>query len=130
MHAQYIAEGTVDAPLLLFGQVTTRDAAALTAALMPLAVGWRGSVALHRVAGWSRASGVRVDAISADRDLGCSHVESSDQHFRCAFQPATWDQIVSLLAPFASDGSDEIHAHQYLSERGPVTWMVSTDSTW
>ena len=130
MYGQYIADGDNDTPVLLLGEVTPSDAGALIAALEPLAAGRPASIALHELPAWHPDGTVRVDAVSTARDEGCAPLGSPPVQVRCAFRTGTWDQIIGLLAPFAAAGPDDGHRHQYLSHQGPVTWIVSTDSTW
>jgi|RhiMethySRZTD1v2_1073278.scaffolds.fasta_scaffold397433_1 hypothetical protein len=68
MYGQYIADGTVDASLLLLGEVTPSDAAALIAALGPLTAGCRERVAIHQLPGWAPQRTLRIDAFDTARD--------------------------------------------------------------
>ena len=130
MYGQYIEDATTDAPLLLLGDVTPSDAAALIAALEPLTARAGATVALHQLAEWHSRHAVRVEALSTTHDAGCALMASPPAHVRCGLRPGTWDQIVGLLAPFATGGAFDGHDHQYLNRLGPVVWIVSTDSTW
>lgn len=127
MRASYIPEGAADSPLLLFAEVSASDATTLTEALQPLASGARLSVLLHLLPAWDASSGIRVEALRADRDAGCSIIDQSSLHFRCALRATTWEEVIGLLAPFAEPSSD--HSHQYLNGDGPVTWFASTDTS-
>lgn len=129
MYGQYIADGTIDAPLLLIGDLSGANAAVLIDVFGRLASGQTDNVAVHRLPGWEPRDRLCLEAVAGDQDAGCAVAMGSDFQLRCGLRPRTWDQIVGLLEPFAR-GRASGHAHQYLSQHGSVTWIVSTDSAW
>ena len=73
---------------------------------------------------------VRLIARVALADVGChaGSPASGTSVVYCDLTPGTWEQVTGLLDPFSR--RQQMHAHQYLSEHGPITWIASTDSTW
>ncbi|HEV2179069.1 MAG TPA: hypothetical protein VGR59_02055 [Gemmatimonadaceae bacterium] len=129
VYGHYIADGIIDAPVLLIGSLTAANAAALIDAFGQLASGQTDRVAVHDLPGWESRDRLSLEAVAGAHDAGCARPLGSGIQLRCVLRPPTWDQIVGLLVPFAG-GGDTAHAHQHLSEHGPVTWIVSTDATW
>ena len=129
MYGQYIADGTIDAPLLLVGDFSAANAAVLIDVFGRLASGQTDSVAVHHLLGWEPRDRLSLEAVAAGQDAGCAFATGSDFQLRCLLRPRTWDQIVGLLAPFARSRTPG-HAHQYLSQHVSVTWIVSTEWTY
>jgi len=80
--------------------------------------------------GAANGNELRFVARVALKDAGC-HLGEDDTGtsvIYCDLTPSTWDEVTSLLEPFSR--RQATHAHQYLSEHGPITWIASTDSTW
>ena len=129
MFIEYFSADEVHGPVILLGDVSPSDATLLFNALGSLASGSAKKVAVDELPGLTRGSQlVTFEAHATDWDGGCRVVPATTGRFQCALKPGTWDQVASLIAPFAKprDG----HRHQYLSEEGPVTWIVSTDGAW
>ena len=62
----------------------------------------------------------------SDQDHG---VEVGDHSsLRCALTASRLEKVVGLLEPFAEPVSGDFF--QYLSEEGPVTWIISTSGDW
>jgi hypothetical protein len=128
MRTEYIADGVDQAPILFLSGVTKSDAAKLIDIFGPLASGERTSTVFPDPVRREPASALQLELIAAERDEGCT--PGSRDQLLCIRRPSTWEEIVGLLAPFAVTRSATAHSHQYLSEHGPITWIVSTDSSW
>ena len=129
MFLEYFSADVHHGPVVLLGNVSPSDAAILTTALRALASGAANKLVLEDLPGMQCGSRlVSFVAHGVDWDGGCRASPGTNGHFQCALKRLTWDQVAGLLEPFETPHGS--HAHQYLSEEGPVAWIVSNDSTW
>ncbi len=124
MRLQYIHDGVIDAPLLVFDGRDPRVVAALREALHP-EMG-RFPISLDELPGIEMVDAVRVTASIGDTDLGARRDE--DGRVSWVLTIEGWEQVVGLLAPFTTSLTG--NAFQYLSQEGPVTVIISTDGRW
>jgi hypothetical protein len=127
----FVGERAQDAPLIIARNLTPLGASQIAAALRPLSLGTVSTVDLSDLSDFASENIGTFSASAAARDYGLRPVPETENDFKCALKPSTWDEVIGLLEPFTSvrEGSTE-HAHAYLSKHGPVTWLVSTDSAW
>jgi hypothetical protein len=127
----FVGERAQDAPLIVARNLTPLGASQIAAALRPLSLGTVSTVDLSVLSDFASENIGTFSARAAARDYGLRPVPETENDFECSLKPSTWDEAIGLLEPFttAPEGST-VHAHAYLSRHGPVTWLVSTDSTW
>jgi hypothetical protein len=72
-------------------------------------------------------------------DSGVEPLDGSGRAFRCVLRPATWRRVSALLEPFErAQPTDNPRLRgltvgaqfQYLTETGPVEWIISTERGW
>jgi hypothetical protein len=120
-----------DAPLIVVRNLTSLGASQIAAAMRPLSLGTASAVDLSELPAFASENIGTFSANVATRDNGLRPVRGTDNDFECTLKPSTWGEVIGLLEPFTTEANGSIaHAHAYLSEHGPVTWLVSTDSTW
>jgi hypothetical protein len=67
-----------------------------------------------------------LEAVVGDQDLGIEPAAGRPRAFRCVLGPEGWERALDLLRPFA----EGCEGFQYLTERGSVEWIISTDGRW
>jgi hypothetical protein len=71
--------------------------------------------------------GSSLVATVGEANLGVEPVAGAGLHFRCVLTPAAWQRACGLLEPFLIGGRQ---GFQYLTEVGPVEWIISHDRGW
>lgn len=126
--------------LLAYGN-DPRDATVLRRAVEQLAASSEAhDVRIDKLPGFQPVDGCSLTASVGSVDSGVEQLDGSDRAFRCVLRPATWRHVSGLLETFEKT---EEPAHspyvaglrtgarfQYLSETGPVEWIVSTERGW
>lgn len=127
----FVGEEDQDAPLIIVRNLTPLGASQIAAALRPLSIGTVSAVDLSQLSAFASENIGRFSASAAPRDFGLRQVPGTENDFECALKPNTWDEVIGFLEPFTTE-TEHItgHAHAYLSQHGPVKWLVSTDSAW
>ena len=127
----FIGEAAQDAPLIIVRNLEPLGASQIAAAVRPLSLGTVPAVELSQLSAFASENISAFFASAARRDYGLRPVPGTENDFECAMKPTTWDEIIGLLEPFTTEAVvDTAHAHAYLSQHGPMKWIVSTDSTW
>jgi hypothetical protein len=127
----FVGERAQDAPIIIARNLTPGGASQIAAALHPLSLGTASTVDLSELSDFASENIGTFSVSAAARDYGLRPVPETENDFECALRPSTWDEVIGLLEPFTSAREvSTVHAHAYLSQHGPVTWLVSTDSTW
>lgn len=120
-----------DAPLIVVRNLTPLGASQIAAAVRPLSLGTASTVDLSELSAFASENIGTFSARVGARDSGLRSVPGTENDFECVLKPSTWDEVIGLLEPFTTEteGSPS-HAHAYLSQHGPIAWLVSTDSAW
>jgi hypothetical protein len=71
--------------------------------------------------------GSSLAATVGEADFGVELVAGAGRHFRCVLTPGAWRRVCGLLEPFLLAGGQ---GFQYLTEVGPVVWIISHDRGW
>jgi hypothetical protein len=101
----------------------------LRAALLTLVDSQSAETRVEELSGVDAVGGVSLAVAVSDHDHGVEVRNRSS--LRCALTAARWEDVVGLLEPFAEPVSGESgDFFQYLSEEGPVTWIISTSGEW
>jgi hypothetical protein len=124
MRLQYIHDGAVDCPLILFAGRDADTVVAIREALRGQSDGQ--PLSLHAVPGVEAVDGIRITASLGEADLGVRC--AGDRTFSWVMDSEGREQVIELLAPFSQrlGGS----AFQYLSREGPIAVVISTDGNW
>jgi hypothetical protein len=122
------SDSTVAAPVLLLINVSPADATRLTKELRTLSAATATPILV--APGSSDGPATCLIARVATTDSGCrfGETDAGARVLYCDLTPGTWDQVADLLEPLTEH--QPTHAHQYLSDQGPITWIASSDSTW
>lgn len=132
VHLEYFSDPqSLERPVLLIYGDNADGPALLRDALTPLIKGQIDHVQIDRLAGFQMTGGCSLTAEIGTSSLGVVPMEGGQRGFRCILEPAGWDHVVGLLEPFVTGGNmGGRHAHQYLTETGPIEWIISTDRSW
>jgi hypothetical protein len=126
-----VGEEAQDAPLIIVRNLSPLGASQIAEAIRPLSLGTASTVDLSELSAFASENVGTFAAIAAARDYGLRPVEGTENDFECALRPSTWEEVIGLLEPFTTEPEDNAsHAHAYLSQHGPIAWLVSTDSAW
>jgi hypothetical protein len=97
-------------------------------------------VRIDKLPGFQPVDGCSLTASVGSVDSGVAQLDGSDRAFRCVLRLVTWRRVSGLLAPFEKTvesarspylaGLRSGARFQYLSETGPVEWIVSTERSW
>ena len=140
MHLEYLEDAESQTPrvLLTYGD-DPRDATVLRRAAEVLAAGDEGhEVRVDQLPDFHAVDGCSLAASVGSVDAGVEPLDGSKRAFRCVLRPATWKLVSELLEPFESTANRRPPPHglkvdgrfQYLTETGPVEWIISTVRGW
>jgi len=127
----FVGEEAHGAPLIIVRNLTPLGASQMAAAIRPLSLGTASAVDLSQLSAFASENVGTFAARAAARDYGLRPVQGTESDFECALKPNAWDEVIGLLEPFTTETEGSAsHAHAYLSQHGPIAWLVSTDSAW
>jgi len=139
MHLEYLEDAESQTPrvLLAYGD-DPRDATVLRRAAEALAAAEEGhEVRVDQLPRFDAVDGCSLSASVGSVDAGVEPLDGSDRAFCCVLLPPTWKLVSELLEPFESadlppppEGLKVGARFQYLSETGPVKWIISTERGW
>jgi hypothetical protein len=88
-------------------------------------------VRLDQLAGFTGIDSCSLLAELGESNLGLRRVDGTDRGFRCVLHAAGWHRVSGLLEPFAAERPVVGRTRfQYLVEKGPIEWIVSTTRGW
>jgi hypothetical protein len=117
------------ARVLLMFDPAPADVDALGREVAALAAGRADhEVRIESLSGVSAVGGCSVICGVGDSDRGVHRVDAGRLAFSCVLTPSGWRRVVDLLEPFLADAKES--RFQFLSEHGPVTWIISTERGW
>jgi hypothetical protein len=122
---EFIAEGSRDCPLLLYG-----SAPEVVSALVRWLASDFKTLDLESFPGVEAVGGCRVAARMADRDLGVRQTDPTS--FLWELSRSGWDQVVGLMKPFAAPstpGDSQLY-FQWLDKLRDVSLIISTGRRW
>jgi hypothetical protein len=127
----FVGEEAQDTPLIIVRNLTPLGASQIAAAIRPLSLGTASAVDLSELSAFASENVGTFAARAAAQDYGLRPVQGTESDFECGLKPSTWDEVIGLLEPFTTETEGiASHAHAYLSQHGPISWLVSTDSVW
>ena len=85
-------------------------------------------VRIDKLPGFQPVEGCSLTASVGSVDSGVEKLEGSERAFRCVLRPATWRRVWGLLEPFEIEMGP--NGFQWLSEEGPIEWIISGDRGW
>lgn len=115
-------------PVVLAYGNETADAVVLRGAVDELASGKTHEVHIDQLPGFQSVDGCSLAASVGSADSGVEPLVGSDRAFRCVLRPGTWSRVSAQLEPF--EETKEANGCQYLSEEGPIEWIISRDRSW
>jgi hypothetical protein len=142
MRLEYLEDLESQSPrvLLAYGN-DPRDATVLRRAVEQLAASSEAhDVRIDTLPEFQPVDGCSLTASVGSVDSGVEQLDGSDRAFRCVLRPATWRRVSGLLEPFEKTEEPARSPYlaglrtgarfQFLSETGPVEWIVSTERSW
>lgn len=142
MRLEYLEDLESQSPrvLLAYGN-DPRDVTVLRRTVEQLAAGSEArDVRIDKLPGFQPVDGCSLTASVGSVDSGIAQLDGSDRAFRCVLRPETWRRVSGLLEPFEKTEEPARSQYlaglrtgarfQYLSETGPVEWIVSTERSW
>jgi len=126
--------------LLAYGD-DPRDATVLRRTVEQLAASSEAQdVRIDALSGFQAVDGCSLTASVGSADSGVEQLDGSDRAFRCVLRRETWRRVSGLLEPFETTEEPARSPYvaglrigaqfQYLSETGPVEWIISTERSW
>jgi hypothetical protein len=113
--------------LLAYGS-DARDAAVLRRTVEQLAASETYEVRVDQLPGFQGVDGCSLAASVGPVDSGVERLGGSDRAFRCVLSPAAWKRVWDLLEPFENNMNP--NGFQFLSDEGPIEWIISGDRGW
>jgi hypothetical protein len=142
VHLDYFErDGGMPRPVLLAYGNDPRDTTVPRRAVEQLAVSSAAhDVRIDKLPGFQPVDGCSLTASVGSVDSGVEQRDGSDRAFRCVLGPATWRHVSGLLETFELTKEPARSPHvaglrigarfQYLSDTGPVEWIISTERSW
>jgi hypothetical protein len=130
MRLEYLEDLESQSPrvLLAYGD-DPRDATVLRRTVEQLAASSEAhDVRIDKLPGFQPVDGCSLTASVGSVDSGVEQLDGSDRAFLCALSPAAWKRVSGLLEPFENDMRPGVF--QWLSEEGPIEWIISGDRGW
>jgi hypothetical protein len=129
MRLEYLEDPDSQRPpvLLAYGN-DPAEAVVLRRTVEQLAAGNNREVRVDQLPGFQGVDGCSLVASVGSADSGVEPVEGSDRAFLCALSAAGWERVSGLLEPFGNDIKP--NRFQYLSEEGPIEWIISGHRGW
>ena len=88
-------------------------------------------VQIDELAGFHGVDGCSLCAEVGPASIGLTPIDSSRPAFRCVLDRADWHRVVGLLEPFVDPvEAPNRNGFQYLSESGPIGWIISMSRGW
>ncbi|NIP37737.1 MAG: hypothetical protein GWO07_01570 [Candidatus Dadabacteria bacterium] len=125
MKLEYIADGSIDCPLIRLYEFTETEAALLLANVSELAQGTKLSISLSELSYITPVDSCELIFILGEDDQG---IADSDGLFMCVLTQESWKKVAGLIEPFCS--SVETKAYKCLDETGEVSLMLSPSGSW
>jgi hypothetical protein len=116
------------ARVLLLYEATAAEVEAVRGGIAALAGDPSAEFNLEGVPGFLGIDGCSLVASVGALDLGVEAIGDGKRHFRCILSPPGWQRVCELLEPFLD--VKEGTRFQYLTEVGPIDWIVSTSRAW
>ena len=114
--------------VLLLYDLAPEEVGALRDAIDRLSRGNPGDeLQVDALPGVVAVDGSSLVASVGETDLGVEPVTGAGLGFCCALTPGSWQRACGLLEPFLLGGG---LGFQYLTEVGPVEWIISHDRGW
>jgi hypothetical protein len=125
MKLGFLKEESQHSPLIRLYEFDPAEALKLRRLVGSLVAGSLQSVRLDNQAWVTPIDGCRLLLRRNTRDEGIRNVGALD--FECLLTADGWNNVEGLVAPFCKA---DIIGHQWLSELGTVSLLISRDGTW
>jgi hypothetical protein len=125
---EYLADGSLDCPLLRLFHFTPQEAAELHSAIAALSSGSATRIEVHRLPFIEPIGGCRLVLTLVDRDCDQAVRRGGEpDDFECGLTAVTWSDVAGLVEPFAEGGG----GFQWLARLpGEPALLVSLSGLW
>jgi hypothetical protein len=125
MKLEFLKEGSQHSPLIRLYEFDQAEVAELRRLVQSLVAGSLQSVRLDNQAWVTPIGGCRLLLKLNTWDEGIRNIGPLE--FECLLTADRWSNVEGLLEPF---GKANVMGHQWLSEIGTVSLLISPDGTW
>jgi hypothetical protein len=125
MKLEYLADGSLDCPLVRLYEFNQAEARALRSLVRSLVNGQCQSVALEGEEWAESVGGCRLTLRQGSRNLGVR--ELNPLNFECVLEPGGWSNVEGLLDVFCGSGTS---GFQWLTREGSVGLLISQNGQW
>lgn len=126
MNLDYLADGSLDCPLVRLYDFPAAEADALRVAVAGLVAGTSERVQVHRLPFVQPLGECELTLIACGQGSDVNQLGGSAR-LEWRLRPETWDNVATLIEPFAAGAA----GFQWLNQgRGEVRILLSTGASW
>ncbi len=127
MYLEFLPEGSIDHPLLIFSPSVPGEAEQLYQALRGIISVSETLVDIHALPFISPVDGCKLSAQAGEQNLGAVLLDTKN-HFNWKLTRQSWKDVLGLLYPFTlQDRHDDRYTrYQWLDETSNISVLIST----
>lgn len=125
MKIEYLAEGSLDWPLIRIFDFSTEEVRTLIDVVRHLGSSPNGTVAVHELPQVESVRNISLVFKIGEHYRGCN---GAPPDFECELTQIGWSNVEGLLEPFAASPSSG--CYQWLDESGDVALLISPLGGW